>query len=86
MVQACSLPGSTHSFEGWYANIPGIRVVTPATLEDARGMLWTALMDPDPVIIFENMPPYNLRASLRPMPGSVDIDRALVCRSERKLR
>ena len=32
-----------HSLEGWYAHIPGIRIVAPATLEDARGMLWTAL-------------------------------------------
>ena len=33
----------SHSLEGWYAHIPGIRMLTPATLEDARGMLWTAL-------------------------------------------
>jgi len=71
----------SHSFEGWYANIPGIRVVTPATLEDARGMLWTALMDPDPVIIFENMPLYNLEGELAADAGPVDIDRALVRRS-----
>ena len=38
----------SHSLEGWLAHIPGIRVVTPATIEDARGMLWTALEDPDP--------------------------------------
>ncbi|MGE5792819.1 MAG: alpha-ketoacid dehydrogenase subunit beta, partial [Bacteroidota bacterium] len=50
----------SHSFEGWYAHVPGIRIVTPATLEDARGMLWTALMDPDPVIMFENALLYNL--------------------------
>jgi transketolase C-terminal domain/subunit len=37
----------SHSLEGWYAHIPGLRVVTPATLVDARGMLWTALADPD---------------------------------------
>ena len=35
-----------HSLEGWFAHIPGLRIVTPATLEDARGMLWTALQDP----------------------------------------
>jgi hypothetical protein len=33
----------SHSLEGWYAHIPGLKVLTPATLEDARGMLWTAL-------------------------------------------
>ena len=45
----------SHSLEGWYAHIPGHQVLTPATLEDARGMLWTALEDPDPVLIFENV-------------------------------
>jgi pyruvate dehydrogenase E1 component beta subunit len=44
----------SHSLEGWYAHIPGIKVVAPATLEDARGMLWPALEDPDPVLIFEH--------------------------------
>ena len=38
----------SHSFEGWYAHIAGIKVLAPATVEDARGMLWTALQDPDP--------------------------------------
>jgi pyruvate/2-oxoglutarate/acetoin dehydrogenase E1 component len=42
----------SRSLEGWYAHIPGLKVLTPATLEDARGMLWTALEDPDPVLIF----------------------------------
>ena len=41
----------SHSLEGWYAHVPGLRVVAPATLEDARGMLWTAICDPDPVLI-----------------------------------
>ena len=49
----------SHSLEGWYAHIPGIRVLAPATLEDARGMLWTALQEPDPVLIFENVMLYN---------------------------
>src|SRR5512135_2842977 len=44
----------SHSLEGWYAHIPGIKVLAPATLEDARGMLWTALEDPTPVLIFEH--------------------------------
>jgi 2-oxoisovalerate dehydrogenase E1 component len=36
----------SHSLEGWYGHIPGLRVLAPATLEDARGMLWTALKIP----------------------------------------
>ncbi|MBI2719728.1 MAG: alpha-ketoacid dehydrogenase subunit beta [Rhizobiales bacterium] len=49
----------SHSLENWYAHVPGIKVVAPATVADARGMLWTALEDPDPVIIFEHAMLYN---------------------------
>ena len=70
-----------HSLEGWYAHIPGIRIVAPATLEDARGMLWTALEDPDPVLIFEHQVLYNMEGPLADNAGAVDIDRAAVRRS-----
>jgi pyruvate dehydrogenase E1 component beta subunit len=71
----------SHSLEGWYAHIPGIRVVAPATLEDARGMLWTALEDPDPVLIFEHGSLYNLDGELADDAGPTDIDRAVVRRT-----
>ena len=70
----------SHSLEGWYAHIPGIRVLTPATLEDARGMLWSALEDPDPVLIFENALLYNMEGELADDAGPVDIDHAAVRR------
>ncbi|MGI0492298.1 alpha-ketoacid dehydrogenase subunit beta [Alkalinema pantanalense CENA528] len=70
----------SHSLEGWYAHIPGIKVLTPAVLEDARGMLWTALEDPDPVLIFENTLLYNMEGELPANAGAVDIDRACVRR------
>jgi pyruvate dehydrogenase E1 component beta subunit len=70
----------SHSLEGWYAHIPGLRIVTPATLEDARGMLWTALQDPDPVIIFEHLMLYNLEGELADGAGAVDLDFAAVRR------
>src|SRR5574339_326689 len=70
----------SHSLEGWYAHVPGLRVLAPATLEDARGMLWTALQDPDPVIIFEHAVLYNLEGELPPSAGAVDIDKARVRR------
>jgi pyruvate/2-oxoglutarate/acetoin dehydrogenase E1 component len=70
----------SHSLEGWYAHIPGIRIVAPATLADARGMLWTALEDPDPVIIFEHAQLYNLEDDLADNAGAVDIDKAAVRR------
>jgi pyruvate dehydrogenase E1 component beta subunit len=55
----------SHSLEGWYAHIPGIKVLTPATVNDARWMLAAALREPDPVFIFEH-------AMLYPMEGEVD--------------
>ncbi len=71
----------SHSLEGWYAHIPGIKVLTPATIEDARGMLWTALKDPDPVFIFENNGLYNMEGEIPVDAGAVDIDHALVRRT-----
>jgi pyruvate/2-oxoglutarate/acetoin dehydrogenase E1 component len=70
----------SHSLEGWYAHIPGIKVLAPATVEDARGMLWTALQDPDPVLIFENVMLYNMTGKLAPDAGAVDIDKAVIRR------
>lgn len=70
-----------HSFEGWLAHVPGLRIVAPATIEDARGMLWTALLDPDPVLIFEHVQLYNVEGMLPAGAGAVDIDRAKVRRS-----
>jgi pyruvate dehydrogenase E1 component beta subunit/2-oxoisovalerate dehydrogenase E1 component len=55
--------------------------VALATLDDARGMLWTALMDPDPVIMFENALLYNLEGEVAADAGAVDIDRAAVRRT-----
>ena len=71
----------SHSLEGWYASIPGIRVLAPATLEDARGMLAPALADPDPVVIFEHGSLYNLSGTLPAEPVAVDIEHAAVRRS-----
>ncbi len=49
----------SHSFEGIYAHIPGLKVLYPGTINDARYMLKAALADPDPVIIFEHVMLYN---------------------------
>jgi pyruvate/2-oxoglutarate/acetoin dehydrogenase E1 component len=75
----------SHSLEGWYAHIPGIKVLAPATVEDARGMLWTALQDPDPVLIFENVMLYNMTGKLAADAGPVDIDKAVVRRPGRDI-
>ncbi|WP_210544912.1 alpha-ketoacid dehydrogenase subunit beta [Rhodoferax sp. PAMC 29310] len=72
----------SNSFEGWYAHVPGLRVLAPATVEDARGMLGPALADPDPVLMFEHAQLYNLEAEL-PKGGfpAVDIQSASVRRT-----
>jgi pyruvate dehydrogenase E1 component beta subunit len=70
----------SHSLEGWYAHIPGLRILAPATLEDARGMLWTALQDPDPVLIFEHGSLYNVAGELADGAGAVDISTAAIRR------
>lgn len=73
----------SHSLECWYAHVPGIRVVAPATLADARGMLWTAIKDPDPVVICEHATLYSLEGELADDATTVDLDRAAVCRAGR---
>ena len=75
----------SHSLEGWYAHIPGIRVVAPATIADARGMLWTALEDPDPVLVFEHATLYPMEGELEDDAGPVDLDRAALRRAGRDL-
>ena len=73
----------SHSLEGWYAHVPGLRVLAPATIEDARGMLAPAFADPDPVVLFEHAGLYNLKGPLPEAPPPVDIARAAVRRPGR---
>jgi len=73
----------SHSLEGWYAHIPGIRVVAPATIDDARFMLAAALACPDPVLLFEHIFLYNMEGELTAGVTGVDIDHAAVRRSGR---
>jgi pyruvate dehydrogenase E1 component beta subunit len=75
----------SHSLEGWYAHVPGLKVLAPATLEDARGMLWTALEDPDPVLLFEHATLYGLEGELPEGAGPVEIAHAAVRRPGRDL-
>jgi pyruvate dehydrogenase E1 component beta subunit len=70
----------SHSLEGWYTHIPGIKVLAPATHEDVRGMLLSALQDPDPVLIFEYAGLYPVEGEILVEPVPVDIQHAAVCR------
>ncbi len=73
----------SRSLEGWYAHIPGLRILTPATVEDARFMLKGALADPNPVIIFEHVMLYNMESDLSSDVTGVDIARAMTRRPGR---
>ena len=70
----------SHSLEGWYSHIPGIKVLTPATVTDARGMLLSALKEPDPVFIFEHAYLYPMEGELDESALPVDIARAAMRR------
>ncbi|MBN8689756.1 MAG: alpha-ketoacid dehydrogenase subunit beta [Armatimonadetes bacterium] len=54
----------SHSIEGWYAHVPGLKVVAPATAEDAYGMLRTAIRDNNPVIFTENPGLYSIKGEV----------------------
>jgi pyruvate dehydrogenase E1 component beta subunit len=68
----------SHSLEGWYAHIPGIKVLVPSTLNDARGMLLAALDEPDPVFIFEYSFLYPMQGELDDTVDAVDISHAAI--------
>jgi pyruvate dehydrogenase E1 component beta subunit len=59
----------SHSMEGWYAHVPGLKVVAPCTPADARGMLRQAIRDDNPVIFTENPSLYSLKG---PVPTDPD--------------
>jgi pyruvate dehydrogenase E1 component beta subunit len=61
----------SHAMEHFYANVPGLKVIAPATPADAKGMLKTAIRDDDPVLVMESETLYNIK-------GEVDDDPELV--------
>lgn len=73
----------SHSLEGWYAHVPGLKVAVPGTVEDARFMLAAALADPNPVLIFEHIVLYNAEGELDPAVTAVDLEHAKVRRPGR---
>jgi pyruvate dehydrogenase E1 component beta subunit len=70
----------SHSWEPFYAHIPGLIVLSVGTHEDARGMLRSALESPDPVILFEYTVMLNMEKEIPADIGIVDITKAKVMR------
>ena len=81
--------GAQHSqmLETMYAHVPGLKVVTPATPYDVKGMLKSAVRDPNPVLFIEHELLYNIKGEV-PDEGveyTVPLDRADVKREGRHL-
>lgn len=70
----------SHSFEGWFSHIVGIKVLSPATVSDAYGMLGSALEDPNPILICEHMTLYNMEGEIDTDLDKVNIHKAEVRR------
>ncbi len=75
--------GAQHSqaFESWYAHIPGLKVVAPATAADAKGLLKSSVRDDDPVIFLEGEMLYNLKGEVPEGEHVVPIGKAEVKRA-----
>ncbi len=71
----------SHSLEGWYAHVPGLKVIAPSNPDDARWMLPAALADPNPVVIFEHSGLYNDRGPVDPARGPADLEHAAIRRA-----
>jgi pyruvate dehydrogenase E1 component beta subunit len=74
--------GAQHSqaAENWFLNVPGLKIVVPATPADAYGLLRAAVEDPDPVLYFEHKGLFNTKGELSAAPPRVELGRAEVVR------
>jgi pyruvate dehydrogenase E1 component beta subunit len=66
----------SHSLEGWYAHVPGLKVVVPATPYDAKGLLMTAFDDDNPVIFIEHTALYAMKGEVPEEPYRVPFGKA----------
>jgi len=76
-------PQHSQCLEAWFAHIPGLKVVVPATLDDAYALLQGAIDDPNPVIFIENKALYAVKGELSDTPEPVPLGEARIARSGR---
>ncbi|ATN37407.1 alpha-ketoacid dehydrogenase subunit beta (plasmid) [Rhizobium sp. ACO-34A] len=74
-------PQHSQCLEAWFAHIPGLKVVVPATVEDAYGLLRAAIDDPDPVIVVENKSLYAIKGDLPDEPARARIGEGMIRRA-----
>jgi pyruvate dehydrogenase E1 component beta subunit len=70
----------THSLEGFYGHFPGLKVVSPVTPADAKGMMLTAIRDPNPVIFLEAGALYGTKGEVPEGDYTVPFGKARVAR------
>jgi pyruvate dehydrogenase E1 component beta subunit len=76
----------SQSFDAWFAHVPGLKVLTPATPADARGLLKASIRDDDPVIFLESFPLYNVKGEVtEDADETTPIGRARIAREGRDL-
>ncbi len=75
-------PFHSQSPEGWFMQHPGLRIIVPGTVEDARNMLYTSLFDPNPVLFFEHKKLYrSLKENISESPEFTNLEKAVVRKS-----
>jgi acetoin:2,6-dichlorophenolindophenol oxidoreductase subunit beta len=75
----------SQSLEAWFAHVPGLKVVMPATPADAKGLLLSAIDDPNPVIVLEHKLLYKQSGAVPPEAVRVPLGQAAVRREGRDL-
>ncbi|HSV31480.1 MAG TPA: alpha-ketoacid dehydrogenase subunit beta [Atribacteraceae bacterium] len=73
----------SQSQEAWYAHVPGLKVVMPATAYDAKGLLHASLLDDNPVLFFEHKLLYPMKSAVPDKPYTVPLGKAKIRRSGR---
>src|SRR5207244_12902577 len=75
-------PGAQHAqqLEAWFVHVPGLKVVFASTPADARGLLWTAIYDDNPVLFFEHRTLYGVKGDVPDKVEAIELARARVHR------